>query len=427
MEDRSPSERPNPTEDQETTEKLDKKPRKRLSSLVEWIAARQEKRGEAEEPEAKRGIFKRFFDKLVHVEPLQSEVETSKDVEAEEADTSIKTLYARETYDQDAEVQDEIHEPAAFEWVQKAQAGEKQPDEPDGASELLPVQPEAFTTYPIPPMEEIARAYQETTEPDHVSEPLPVQQSSPETRRVLERSSEPLAAATLVGLGAEYFGRKRADRKEAAVRLQADKMHDKKLDTLRQENRQAIESLREKRDMQTAPQQALRPEKTPQRPEVSNEFSKITQNRQEAVARAAKRLQTENIPVPQPESPKRRAEEIARRIEEYERRHEAPEKVLKEAVTAAEVDAPVERVYERRQEVRDEPTVASAAGGIMSVGTILQQSGQPYLNDVQAASGGRPQSLDPIHQREVYKQAAQNGFMGAICIIVLAILAYLLV
>lgn len=127
--------------------------------------------------------------------------------------------------------------------------------------------------------------------------------------------------------------------------------------------------------------------------------------------------------------------------------HVKPEVVLESVAVAAEQNTAVERVYERRQEVRDEPAVApsAAVAGAPSVATILaaQQAQQasfehsittvaPPIQPQQPFASThyvpRPQqstqSYSQYEQQDMYRQAARTGFWVALVVIVGAVVFY---
>jgi hypothetical protein len=113
--------------------------------------------------------------------------------------------------------------------------------------------------------------------------------------------------------------------------------------------------------------------------------------------------------------------------------HVRPNIVMEQVAAAAENDSPVERVYERRQEIRDEPSTpaGAAAGGAAGSDNGSQTSGsgqfsistasisQDVSNNSAQRAGG-PQNPD-------YQAAIVRGIGAAIALIVLALLAYLFV
>lgn len=129
---------------------------------------------------------------------------------------------------------------------------------------------------------------------------------------------------------------------------------------------------------------------------------------------------------PQPTSNKRIAEQVARRVKKYETQNEDPQTILKEMLTAAEIDAPVERIYERRQEVRDEPSEPVSSNGAVSVGSILQQAAPTFsVPDGSATTPlGSPAAV-PNTNKQLYRQSIKAGFYAGLFILAIGLLAYL--
>ena len=127
--------------------------------------------------------------------------------------------------------------------------------------------------------------------------------------------------------------------------------------------------------------------------------------------------------------PARVAPEIIPDTDRFAELQARPDLVMEQVAHAAEVGVSTERVYERRQEVRDEPGAGGSqqGGGAASVGSILAQS--PYqpqqavsrqMADTQAQlASGQPYQTDT----GMYRQAMTAGFWAGIVIIVFAIIA----
>jgi hypothetical protein len=124
------------------------------------------------------------------------------------------------------------------------------------------------------------------------------------------------------------------------------------------------------------------------------------------------------------------AEEVAKKVDSYERRQEAPAVVLQEMVRAAEADVPVERIYERRQEVKDKPVGYSSTQAVPVAAVLKDMVKDMAPPAVRPAAGGHEQASAAPRQQSrggarLYRQAAQQGFWAAIVILVLALIAYL--
>lgn len=107
-----------------------------------------------------------------------------------------------------------------------------------------------------------------------------------------------------------------------------------------------------------------------------------------------------------------------------------PAAVMEQVAVAAEQDMPVERVYERRQEVRDEPSspAGAAAGGAAGI-----FGSTPSGQQVGTTSGGGADSSQATNDHQGiqapesdYRAAVARGIGAALALITLALLAYLL-
>lgn len=125
------------------------------------------------------------------------------------------------------------------------------------------------------------------------------------------------------------------------------------------------------------------------------------------------------------------AEEFVKKVEAYERQQAAPEAVLNEMIKAAEVDAPVERVYERRQEIKNK-SGGPARSVPASVASIISNMPEPRVKfaanyglsaPAPAARGHNPSHHSP--DPHLYKQAVQGGFWGAVVIVIFILMVYL--
>jgi hypothetical protein len=129
-------------------------------------------------------------------------------------------------------------------------------------------------------------------------------------------------------------------------------------------------------------------------------------------------------------------EKLSRReLRNQEVMREEPEKtetykIMEQVAEAAEHNAPVERVFERSHEVKDDhstPVGAASIGAIMAA--QAEQKKITQLKASQAQMGINDQGLPVINttsDSDIYKQAMRRGFWGAIIIIIFGLLAYLL-
>lgn len=237
--------------------------------------------------------------------------------------------------------------------------------------------------------------------------------STREVETIIERRGSNLLPVALVG--AEYLGRKRADKKlEARVDRKIDAGNEKQqrsealqkeLEQIVSQNKQHIEQLKQAR--------AHTERQAPRSAETKEAAAVIVPSVEIRVAaQPEKRVTVEKTSFGESIQPKNIAEKVA---------------------DAAEHDMPVERAFERSHEVKDDIPVTTGAAA--SVGAVIAASA--------TASG-----ISPVHQSTarsnvhadknlpfmsdadnaaLYRQAAKMGFWSAICVIVLGSIAYLMV
>lgn len=105
----------------------------------------------------------------------------------------------------------------------------------------------------------------------------------------------------------------------------------------------------------------------------------------------------------------------------------APDKILHEVVNAAEKDMPIEKVYERRHEIKDEPVASNAA----SVGSVLNNTLaatgfiNSYTRSSSSSSLNTGRTANSGGNQDLYRQAITMGFWAAVIIVGLAFVAYL--
>lgn len=225
--------------------------------------------------------------------------------------------------------------------------------------------------------------------------------SATEREVVIERSVG--GGLPLVLVAAEHIGRKRADKRiqkeiqhTAAIteqKLEAQNTAHNELAKLIQQNKEQLESLKRERGVNTVSE-------TPQlaKAETSSPVSSA-----------------ERFTPPEPE------EQVDSR------------RVLESVADAAEHNVPVERVFERSHEVKDEPTVSPGAGSAASVGAVIAAqlaAKQPTPQQSRTAVVSSDQGLPVINDTmspDMYKQAMRSGFIGAVMLIILGLIAYLVV
>lgn len=292
------------------------------------------------------------------------------------------------------------------------------PAEPEVSDDLL-TPPEIPT---IPSQREVFSRQQE--EHELVQAAPPGENSTQEV--IVERGSG--AALPVLLVGAEYIARKRADRKlegrlnekikESKEKIDNTTTIQQELETVVKQNEEQLEALKRAREGQ-APVEA---------PPIQKIIEKIPTPRPERdtapkqQTRSAERVQST------PESREQPRPVIERNAIKDEVQ---PEKILEQVADAAEHDIPVERIFERSHEVKDDRTVSGAAA---SVGAVMNS--QAVANQYQAlqqvkqpidTQGGPLPFVSDSAARIAYKQAVKMGFWGAVMIIILGAIAYLVV
>jgi hypothetical protein len=233
------------------------------------------------------------------------------------------------------------------------------------------------------------------------------------------------AAATTLLVGAEFLARRRADRKlkreveRLNQRITEGDQAAKRLKTVAEETKERVAQQVSDRKVVSTPKHA---EQLPENHVSSKEL------RQSEIihVQPEKRLAPKPSELPerlhlhtekQPETLRRPEERIE--PAEQEVRMPRPEKILETVTVAAEHDLPIERLYERRHEVKDDKT--SVTTGAVPVATVLTGMRHTPLYSsrpaVSAASAGvKPPSVTTSPQ--LYKQAMRRGFWGAVTLLV---------
>jgi hypothetical protein len=225
--------------------------------------------------------------------------------------------------------------------------------------------------------------------------------------QIIERRvAEPLAVL-------EYFLRRRAVKnverrvkKETASlekRLRQGNQSTERLDQLTQKSQEQLRQLREKRDVV--------PEYTATKTERSERI--IEQPVRKTPEKILNRIEKPEKPSMIPES-------------KIEYKEEAlpvkPEVILEKVAEAAEHNAPLEKVYERRHEIKDEPTKFNTmiGGSAVSISTVLASTmQQSALTDKDRKELARlTEKAHRSNEKSLYKQAAVSGFWAALIILV---------
>jgi hypothetical protein len=290
-----------------------------------------------------------------------------------------------------------------------------------------PIQPDRLNVEEVaPPVEERLDPAMISLREREFSEPISertvferrTEVAEPKRERIIERRvAEPLAVL-------EYFLRRRAVKniekqvkKETASlekRLRQGSAANERLEKLAQKSQEQVSELRQKREIIQSPviksetneriveRQVSRPEKPP-------------------TMLVEKMEPTETIAHHNPES---------RKVDEDKEPIVQPERILERVVEAAEHNAPIEKVYERRHEIKDEPSAKGSGfgGGAIPIGTVINQAMQQ--NNLSAKERKQlARAVEKAHQnnnRNLYKQAAISGFWTALVIIVSLTIAILM-
>ena len=247
--------------------------------------------------------------------------------------------------------------------------------------------------------------------------------TSPRVERetVIERSVGNALPVVLVG--AEYFARKRADKKldrkftERTNVLKQEVSRGEKanqeLDKIVRQNRTELEDLKRKREaMQTPKYTQANPEASREHPSVSADKLSSEQP-QTAQEKEVQYIRPENM------ANQERAEVTAPLSAEVRASSE-----LKEAEKG-----PVERLQERSHEIKDDQPLATASsvGSLIEQTTAAQNLRIQQASTLQAADGSSLPVIPDEYVSKQYKQAVQSGFIAAVVIIILALLAYLVI
>jgi hypothetical protein len=410
MEDRRPGPEETTDKDNETT------PKKRRGGdfLSQYLLRRREQSGEKteddeEETEEKPKKFRRFFKGLFKnvVQPPEQANEarpprlglealflagpenTDRNGDNEDAPELAKTSERRYSSDENTKADEEeapTNQPHEYSEADITEDDQEQGDPARNIERPISAAPEPEYTVPID--RTLFERSQET--------PL-------EKEVIIERGSS--MALPVVLVGAEYLARKRADRKldekfstkVEAVEQEAkqSKFSQQELSDLVKQNREQLETL--KRERGIAPETRVSP--------VAAETMSVTEKP------SRRELHNQEVMREEPE-----------KAETY--------KIMEQVAEAAEHNAPVERVFERSHEVKDDhstPVGAASIGAIMAA--QAEQKRLAQLKASQAQMVTNDQGLPVIttaSDSDMYKQAMRRGFWGAIIIIIFGLLAYLL-
>lgn len=425
-----------PEEPTDQDSETSRKKRRGTDFLSQYLLRRKEQQGEKaeedddDETEEKPRKFRRFFKNLFKnvVEPPEGSDEHTP------RRFSLEALFSGSL--QGPEVQPkEQDEPVAS--TESSEISYRRPEAPEPVStpESTPESPERPTnvteprseTAPIPDSEPNADVPSEEREVASAPERTPERRvyDTPDAqerfidRTVYERAQQPAEkevviergpgmALPVVLVGAEYLARKKADRKldakydERVTKLETDNKRGnvitEELNSLVKQNKEQLEALKRDRGIVTP-----------------------TPERRQPLERLKPRIEQKPQPRPLIEQQPKTVAETGDKPETY--------KIMEQVAEAAEHDVPVERVFERSHEVKDDQSVpigAASVGSIMATKALDQRALEQRTASRQTQDvSGLPVIADKSSST-VYKQAMRSGFWAAVIIIILGTIAYLL-
>ncbi|GAC1388349.1 MAG: hypothetical protein NVS1B7_3040 [Candidatus Saccharimonadales bacterium] len=276
----------------------------------------------------------------------------------------------------------------------------------------------------------VPASYSEQTEPS----------KSVEYTTTAGRRGNGLAGLALIGLGAEYFGRKRAGRKQ-------EKSFSKKLESLtkitNKKNRQLATSVDQLTDQQKTERNQINYLERQVDRRLSRPFSSKETDSQIKIAP----LEKADVPVvtyglekqvPLAAAPREKTALIVEKKEAGMSKEplKSSNHVETERIAAADLqelrpvqEQPIEQVYERRHEVKDE--VISQTVQAVAIGSVIARQ-QAVANHMKAA---KSLDLDDLSEKdktsvrkqpELYKQAVTMGLVGAVLIIIVGCMMYVM-
>lgn len=364
------------------------------------------------------GILKRLFRSFVSKEPIEAEPRPDESIDDEEEGRILHVSH--EETELSTQIDRGVEEPETPEQADMSYP-EAQLDQPTEAEQIVdsPVR-EVATNEEItenPDLEfRTSRVEEQTLEnipeafDNYNRASIESATDAPIQERIIERPS-PVGGL----LALEYLGRKRADRKikknaaQLKKRVGKTEKSNKQLEEITRRSQEQINLLQERRGQYETVNPATRRESevAPKRPESPKLTKFETYNsRQE---RPSVKLET----------PRNETQEI---------HYTNPERVLEEVTAAADKDAAIEKIYERRQEIKDDEGRFND-GQAASVASVLQTIDMRTAHSVkerQALARAAKQAHDGYARSEknIYKQAVVSGFATAL-VIIAAALAYL--
>lgn len=265
--------------------------------------------------------------------------------------------------------------------------------------------------------------------PDTVT-PDTLRGSSVEREVIIERRGGNALPVVLVG--AEYLARKKADKKlEKRVGEKISRSEDEinrgkiaqvELERVVAQNKEQLEALKQARQ---------RPEQVTvakQSPEVAR--MPVESSNERSSSRSNELRSNQEIKIDRPEISRTQPVRVESSSEEQ------PRKIFEQVAEAAENDVPVERVFERSHEVKDDiaiPVGAASVGSVAAAQVAANQQIQQFNSTLSVPPRtppdiyNLPSVLQPPVDPMEYRKAMQTGFWAAIVIIVLGSIAYLMI
>ena len=226
------------------------------------------------------------------------------------------------------------------------------------------------------------------------------------------------SALPIVLVGAEYFARKRADRKldknftekttELKQELSRGAQANQELEKLVRHNRTEVEALKQKRDTLVNPRFSEKPVDLARERYNSSGDSKLNSEDVKESQRAYSQQEKTAMP-----------ERINNGVDQIYNRDEFREPETQQS----------ERLQELRHEVKDDQTfvAASSLGSLIEHSAAAQNLRIKQNSTLKVPDQSNSSTLTDDQAAKQYQQAIQSGFIAAVVIIIVGILAYLVI
>ncbi len=471
-------EKPRPPMEEAKREDEDESPEEGRGFLSQWLdrlrssqqEAEKESEGDEEKLEGKQSKrWQRFFGRLFRqvVEPVNSGASKESSEEAHEP-VSITAEALPINISERKLIDDETNE-LGTEQQPPAESAEAPGALSDLGSEENPKEsPEPLAGIPAPESETLVSTWPETTLgprareqdaslPEAVVYERPkapasrLEADKPEV--VVERGRRGLALVTGL-LGAEFLARRRADRKirydlkklreEAKSNAQAASLAEAKRLSKLEAVSQRIAPLEKTNKVESKTPLAItsreagapEPEHAEVRRSFASEVAPIVEQREKIgttmpMHDRIKQHSAAEISPPPERAPAVESLEplmVKEAVEAGNRSKEsAPDKVLEKVAEAADKNIPLEKLYERRHEVKDVPTKTAGAAPISTILSRMDsETAGVYsaINQSSANKGNQSSGRPPVPpSQDMYLQAMKNGFLAAVVLIAFIVVA----